>query len=111
VECAGFQETIGDADMYIRKGGRLSIFAWHHGERRVDMGRWHLTGLKVLNSAPNVLLDTSLSYLDRAVRLMERGVFDQSRLITHRHSFDDVTEAMELAVKRSGNYMKGVLIF
>jgi L-iditol 2-dehydrogenase len=111
VETAGSQATIGDADRYARRGGRLSIFAWHHGARTVDMGRWHLSGLRVLNSAPQISADSSLNYLDRAVRLMERGFFDESRLITHRHSFRAVTEAMEVARQRPPEYIKGVLMF
>ncbi|MDD5708429.1 MAG: zinc-binding dehydrogenase, partial [Kiritimatiellae bacterium] len=111
IEAAGFQETIGDADLFVRKGGRLSIFAWHHGPRTVDMGRWHLSGLKVLNSAPNIGADSALNYMDRAIRLMELGVFDESRLVTHRHPFEQVTAAMELARERPNGYMKGVLQF
>jgi threonine dehydrogenase-like Zn-dependent dehydrogenase len=111
VECAGLEETIAEADRYARKGGRLSIFAWHHGERTVDMGRWHLSGLKVLNSAPMIGTDSAINYLDRAVRLMERSVFDQRRLVTHRHAFEAVAEAMELACRRDAEYIKGVLTF
>lgn len=111
VESVGTQSVIEDADLYVKKGGRLAIFAWHHGNRTVDMGRWHLSGIKVLNSAPQISADSAINYLERAVRLMERGVFQQEQLVTHRYHFTQVTEAMELAYHRPPDYLKCVLLF
>lgn len=111
VESVGSQGVIAEADRCVRRGGRLSIFAWHHGNRTVDMGRWHTSGLTVLNSSPAIGADSALNYLERAVRLMEAGVFDERKLVTHRHPFRQVTEAMELATRRPADYIKGVLLF
>jgi threonine dehydrogenase-like Zn-dependent dehydrogenase len=111
IESVGIQSVIENADTYVRKGGRLAIFAWHHGTRTVDMGRWHLSGIKVFNTAPQISVDSAINYLERAVRLMERGVFQQSQLITHRYHFTQVTEAMELAYRRPRDYLKCVLLF
>ena len=111
VEAAGVEATIQQAGRLTRGGGRLSIFAWHHQPRTVDMGLWHLRGLKVLNSAPGIGTDHRVNVMQRAVWLLERGVFDCRKLVTHRHAFTDVEAAMKVAVERPGDYIKGVLLF
>ncbi len=111
VEAAGVEATIQQAGGLTRPGGRLSIFAWHHHPRTVDMGLWHMRGLKVLNSAPGIGRDHNINNMQRAVWLIERGIFDLTKLVTHRHAFADVEAAMEVAVKRPADYIKGVLLF
>lgn len=111
IEAAAVPATIQSAGEFCRTGGRLSIFAWHHEPRAVDMGLWHIRGLTVLNSAPGIGTDHNSNSMERAVRLLERGVFDLSRLVTHRHSYRDVQAAMELSVTRPPGYIKGVLTF
>ena len=111
VEAAGVEPTIQQAGRLTRPGGRLSIFSWHHHPRTVDMGLWHMRGLKVLNSAPGIGRDHNINNMQRAVWLIERGIFDLSKLVTHRHPFAQVEPAMEIAVQRPGEYIKGVLMF
>jgi len=111
VEAAGVEETIQMAGSLTRSGGRLAIFAWHHTPRTVDMGLWHTRGLKVLNSAPGIGRDHNVNKMQRAVALLERGVFNLDRLVTHRHAFSEVREALELAAERPEGYVKGVLLF
>ena len=111
IEAAGVESTIQMAGALTRPGGRLSIFAWHHGLRTVDMTPWHLRGLKVLNSAPGIGTDHNISSMQRAVYLLERGLFDMRKMVTHRHPIKDVAAAMEIAAKRPADYRKGVLLF
>jgi threonine dehydrogenase-like Zn-dependent dehydrogenase len=112
VEAAGAASALEAATPLVRNGGRLAIFGWHHGHIPVDLHSWHLKGIRVLNAAPEIGRDHNVQTMQRAVRLMERGLFDQTRLITHRHGVNDVQEAMELANERNGNgYIKGVLNF
>jgi len=112
VEAAGVPETVDVAGSLTRMGGRLAIFAWHHERRRLDLGLWHMRGLRVLNSAPMISgVGHTPDSMGRAIRLLERGIFDQSELITHRHPAADVQEAMELAAERPEEYIKGVLLF
>jgi threonine dehydrogenase-like Zn-dependent dehydrogenase len=111
VECAGVAATLEQAGPLTRAGGRLAIFAWHHAPRTVNFGLWHMRGLKVLNCAPNIGRDRSTDSMQRAVWLLERGIFDASRLVTHRHAFGDVQNAMEEAAARRDGYIKGVLEF
>lgn len=111
VEAAGAEAPLQSAGSYLRTGGRLSIFAWHHEPRAVDFGLWHMRGLRVLNAAPMISTDHNVDNMARAVRLLENGVFDQRKLVTHRHPVSQAQEAMELASERPPEYIKGVLLF
>jgi threonine dehydrogenase-like Zn-dependent dehydrogenase len=111
IEAAGAESTLQQAGGLTRPGGRLAMFAWHHQPRTVDMGLWHLRGLKVLNTAPGIGIDHHINNMQRAVWLMERGLFDLSKLVTHRHAFADVEAAMEVALQRPAEYIKGALLF
>jgi threonine dehydrogenase-like Zn-dependent dehydrogenase len=111
VEAAGVPATLAQATDLVRPGGKLGIFAWHHEPRSVDLGTWHTQGLRVLNCAPNIGRDRSEETWDRAIRLLQRGTFDMSPLVTHRHPMEEVQAAMEIAAERPADYIKGVLTF
>jgi threonine dehydrogenase-like Zn-dependent dehydrogenase len=111
IEAAGVAETIQMAASLTRPGGRVAVFAWHHAPRSLDLGLWHMRGLKVLNTAPGIGTDRKVLHMERAARLLERGVFNLSKLVTHRHPVSKVQEAMELSARRPEGYIKGVLTF
>jgi threonine dehydrogenase-like Zn-dependent dehydrogenase len=70
-----------------------------------------MQGIRVLNCAPNIGRDRNEQTWERAIRLLERGLFDMTPLVTHRHAAVDVQQAMELAAERPTDYIKGVLNF
>ena len=111
IEAAGVSATLAPAGDFVRTGGRLSIFAWHHAPRTLDLGLWHMRGITVLNSAPGIATDHNTNSFERAIRLMDRGWFNHAELVTHRHPVSDVQNAMELAAQRGEEYIKGVLTF
>ena len=111
VEAAGAAATLSQATELVRPGGKLGIFAWHHQPRPVDLGVWHMRGIRVMNCAPSIGRDRNEETWERAIRLITRGTFDMAPLVTHRHAADDVQAAMELAAERPSDYIKGVLTF
>jgi threonine dehydrogenase-like Zn-dependent dehydrogenase len=111
VEVAGGPATVDPASRMVRTGGKLAIFAWHHEPRSVDLGLWHMRGIRVMNCAPGIGTDRNERSWERAIRLLDRGVFDMAPLVTHRHPAADVQAAMELAAERPEGYIKGVLDF
>jgi threonine dehydrogenase-like Zn-dependent dehydrogenase len=111
VEAAGAPTTVEAASRLVRTGGKLGVFAWHHEPRSVDLGLWHMRGLRVMNCAPGIGTDRNERSWERAIRLLDRGTFDMGSLITHRHPVSDVQSAMELAAERPEGYIKGVLTF
>jgi len=111
IESSASSDVLLDAADLTRPGGRLSIFAWHRKPRKIDMGTWHIKGLTVLNSAPCIGTDHNINSFQRAISLLERGVFDLRQLVTHRHHVTDVQAALELSVDRPDDYIKGALLF
>jgi len=111
IESAASACTLQEAGELTRPGGRLAIFAWHRQPRSLDMGVWHMRGLTVLNSAPGIGTDHNVNSFQRAIMLLERGVFDLRQLVTHRHDVGNVQEALELSVARPADYIKGALMF
>lgn len=111
VEAAGAEAVLQAAADYVRPGGRLSMFAWHHGSCSVNMDAWHMKGITVVNSSPWSGADHNVDKMVRGVRLLERGILDMGPLVTHRHAYTNAQEAMELAAERPDGYVKGVLTF
>jgi len=67
-----------------------------------------MQGINVLNTTPFTSVDFHRDLVD-AVHLMERGVFDQSDLITHTYPFEDVARAMKETIEHPPGMIKSVL--
>ncbi len=111
IDAAGVPEVLQAAAGLVRPGGRVGMFAWHHGAVALDMDTLHMKGVTMLNSSPWMGADHNINMMERGVRLLERGVLDMRKLITHRHPVADVQAAMRLAADRPEGYIKGVLVF
>ena len=85
VEAAGVTESLQQTGPFARVGGRTGILAWHYAPRSVDCGPWHMRGLNVLNAGPMISTDHNVDIMQRAVWLMELGVFGLSEPVTHSH--------------------------
>lgn len=114
IEFAGSQQALDLASsLTANEQGKLIIGAWHRGTRTFDGTRWHTTGLEVLNLAPK----SNLHFRDltpRTANLIEKGVYDTKRLVTHTAKFGDMEEMnsiFEKSIKKSDGYIKGVIIF
>lgn len=110
IEASGAKGTLATATDMVRRGGILNIFGWHHGEELVPTTKWHLLGLRVLNTAPGFAEDFNVPFKG-AIALMASGRINQASLITHRHSYLDAQEAFEIASSRANGYIKGVITF
>jgi threonine dehydrogenase-like Zn-dependent dehydrogenase len=111
IDAAGAPEVLQATAAYVRPGGRVGMFAWHHGPVALDMDTLHIKGVTMLNSSPWMGRDHNVNMMARGVRLLERGILDMRKLVTHRHRLADVQAAMQLAAERPEGYIKGVLTF
>ena len=110
IECSSVQSGLDLSAQLLRKGGVLSLFAWHRGERTIDGTLWHVNGLRVVNSSP--ASDRHFSErLPQTARLLEREVFDQRKLITHVRPFSEAQRMMEIATNKEDGFIKGVITF
>ncbi len=109
IEAAGSQPAFDLNYDILREAGRLVIFSWHKaGDRRVDLGEWHMMGLEVYNASPSISRHFSQIFA-RSVPLMQKGIFDLKPLITHVMPVAQAPEMFEIASHQSDGYIKGVL--
>ena len=110
IEASGAPGTLYLATDLLKPGGKLVIFGRHVPDEKVPTEKWHMMGLKVLNTAPLFSSNFNKDFHD-AVNLLKKGVFNQERLITHRFPFEDSERAFEEASKKPPDYIKGVITF
>lgn len=108
VEAAGAQEALDLSTKLVRKGGTISAFSWHRGDRTIHGRDWHLTGFSVLNTSP-MFHDHYADLVPQVARLLGRGLFPQERLITHRAPLEDAQGIFDIAWSQSDGYVKGVV--
>jgi len=111
IDSAGVARVLQATAAYVRPGGRIGMFAWHHGEVSLDMDTLHMKGVTMLNSSPWMGADHNIDKMERGVRLLERGILDMRKLVTHRYSLAEVQRAMEESADRPDGYIKGTLVF
>ena len=89
---------------------KLVLGSWHRQDMVFDSTRWHLDGVSVLNLAPN-----SNAYfkelIPATVKLIERGVYNPGKLVTHVVDYHDAVPLFLKAIDKSDGYMKGVITF
>ncbi len=111
IECAGSDPALQTASELVKVGVCLAIFSWHHAPRALDIGRWHLLGLRVANASPMIAARRNFPAYERTAWLLESGVFNQQKLITHRFHIEDVQKAMEQTLTRDDSFIKGAFLF
>ncbi len=109
-EVSGVAGALDLAAGLVRRGGTLVIVGWHHEPRTLDLSRWHMGGYRVLNTSPMCEPNFG-SVFGRSIRLMQRGVFDLSLLVTHVQPASHAQELFEVAASRADGYLKGVIAF
>ena len=92
--------------------GKLIIGSWHHEPIPIDLGRWHKTGLHVMNLSPH----SNYRFKDVTVQtgaLAEKGVYTPGKFVTHTAKFGDIPAMHELfkkSIDKSDGYIKGVFV-
>jgi threonine dehydrogenase-like Zn-dependent dehydrogenase len=108
IEAVGKKGAIGLATDMTRMGGRLCIFGHHAEDESVPTGEWHMKGIEVLNTTPFTSKDFHRDLID-AVKLMKKGTFDQTKLISRSYLLSDMKRAMEEVSRRPPDLIKTVV--
>ena len=111
IECSGEESGYELALKCLKQAGTLELYGWQRGNRTFDGSPWHLGGIKIINSAPNIEKFYAPQRVAQTVKLISSGVFDQSKLITHRTNYKHAAEAIERAIEKADGYIKGVMTF
>jgi threonine dehydrogenase-like Zn-dependent dehydrogenase len=109
VEAVGQQWPLDLAAELTRERGRLVIAGYHQdGPRQVNMQQWNWRGLDVINAHerdPRVYVDG----IRQAVKAIDRGDLNPSRLYTHSFTLDRLDEAFDSLRERPGGFMKALV--
>ena len=107
IDTTGSQQGLDLATDIVRRGGVINLFGWIKGERAsFDPSRWHLGGFTVINSAPASQIRDPFP---AAIRLLQKGVFDLSQLVTHVVPVSDYPALMSKILAGEKGYLKGVV--
>jgi L-iditol 2-dehydrogenase len=106
VDSTGAAKGLDLSTKILKRGGRLNLFGWNHGQAAFNGDAWHLGGFTVVNSAPaSGLRDT----MPIAIRLLHRGIINLKPLVTHTGPLDQITTILDHGVKKTDGYIKGVV--
>ena len=92
------------------QAGKFVLGGWHRAERAFDGTRWHLSGVTVYNLAPGSNRHFR-EMIPRAVKLVERGVYDPGSLVTHVANYRDAAKILAESVEQPKGWIKGVITF
>ncbi|MGD7732667.1 alcohol dehydrogenase catalytic domain-containing protein [Propionibacteriaceae bacterium G57] len=99
VICIGRGELFVDALNLVRKGGRVNAFAGFKagGSVEFDPNLIHYGEIDVTGTS-----NSRRDHGEAAMRLLESGVLDASKIVTHQFSLDQVVEAIEFTGSGQG---------
>ncbi len=105
VEAVGLPGLIKQGTDMLRNAGRLCIFGHHAADETVPTDDWHMKGIEVLNTTPFSSADFHRD-LSGAVKLMEKGVINQSGLISKTYALSELAGALRDLASGRCRFMK-----
>ncbi|KAI2622531.1 GroES-like protein [Hypoxylon sp. NC1633] len=102
LECTGVESSVAAAIWAVKFGGKVFV---------IGVGRNEINFPFMRCSTREVDLQFQYRYCNtwpRAIRLVENGVIDLSKLITHRFQLEDALEAFDIAADPKTGAIKGI---
>jgi threonine dehydrogenase-like Zn-dependent dehydrogenase len=106
VDATGAAPAVRTATTLVRRGGRINLFGWNHGDVSVPGDTWHGNGLTIVNSAPNSAIRDPWPI---AVRMLQRGYIDLKPIVSHVVPLEDYPALLDKAANKKDGYIKGVV--
>jgi threonine dehydrogenase-like Zn-dependent dehydrogenase len=108
-ELTGTSSGAETAAKTMRRGrARYVLAGWYGKPEQYTLRNWTMKGAVLLAAHPNFSLDP-FDDMRRGLDALERGVFPMQKLVTHSFSLEQLQEGLEMMVKSSPGYIKGVL--
>jgi threonine dehydrogenase-like Zn-dependent dehydrogenase len=107
VDASGAQAGLDVSTKIVKRGGRINLFGWIHGQATFSGDQWHMGGYTIVCSSPSAKVrDTFPS----AIRLIEKGIIDMKPLVTHVVPLDEMSNLLSRVVNgKERDYIKGVI--
>lgn len=109
IECSGTQSGLDLAVDMCGMAGKIYLFGWHRTPRTLDFKLGHLRGQTFVHTSPAT--DTGRvyeRYWPITIDMFKSGVFDMSKLVTHKYRAEDIKKCMEDSVLRTDGFIKSV---
>jgi L-iditol 2-dehydrogenase len=108
-EVTGVNEGLDLAGRCTRMGGKLCIVGYHQGgPRTVPLADWNWKALTIVNAHFRDPA-TIMVGMRAGMRLVNGGILDPSRLVTHRYPLSRLAEAFAAASTRPDGFVKAVV--
>ncbi len=109
-EVGGVQATLDLAPQICRMEGKLVIFGYHPGERKInDLGYWNWMAFDVINAHFRDLR-TILNGTRIGMDLLNSGKIQMKKLITHQFGLEDIEAAFNAALTKPEGFVKSVIV-
>ena len=107
IECTGSQGGLDLAVDMCGMAGSIYLFGWHRTPRTLDFKIGHLRGQRLIHTSPAT--DTGRvyeRYWPMTIDMFKSGVFDLSRLMSHKYEAADIARCMQDSVERRDGFVK-----
>lgn len=112
IECSGTQAGLDLAVKMCGMAGAIYLFGWHRKTREIDFKLGHLRGQRLIHTSP--ALDTGRVYerfWPKTIDMFKAGIFDLSKLMTHKYRAEDIAVCMKDSVERKDGFIKSCFYF
>ncbi|QHT61279.1 zinc-binding dehydrogenase [Paenibacillus lycopersici] len=111
IEATGKQGALDTATEAVRIRGRLVIFGYHQGGKRmIDVQAWNWKGLDVINAHERDP-QAYLKGIRTGMKLLESGQLAIAPLLSHYYGLQDINAAFEAAKGKTEGFLKAVITF
>lgn len=109
-EVGGVQSTLDMAPEICRMEGKLVIFGYHPGERKIkDLGYWNWMAFDIVNAHFRDI-NTILNGTRIGMDLLNSGKINMKKLITHDFGLRDIEAAFNAALTKPNGFVKSVIV-
>jgi len=109
-EIGGVQATLDLAADICRMEGKLVIFGYHPGPRKItDLGFWNWMAFDIINAHFRDI-NTILSGARLGMKLLNARKINMAPLITHRFPLEQINDAFRTANQKPAGFVKSVII-
>jgi threonine dehydrogenase-like Zn-dependent dehydrogenase len=108
-EVGGNEATLNLAADICRMEGKLVIFGFHPGPRKIkDLGYWNWMAFDIINAHFRDL-NTILNGTRAGMELLNSGKINMKPLITHKFKLDEIENAFNAAKEKPKGFIKAVI--
>lgn len=109
-EVGGVESTLNMAADICRMEGKLVIFGYHPGPRKIeDLGYWNWMAFDIINAHFRDMR-TIIKGTRIGMEMLNSGQIKMDKLITHRYRLEEIEDAFMAAKNKPKGFVKSVIV-